>query len=172
MSKLTEIRAGKDAFFRTANSPLAPEQRRQFAGLKYFDENRSLRIEALLHKYPKPERVQMLTSTGHSAEYLKYGWVQFEVGGQAQTLQVYKSEDGDELLLPFMDATTGRETYGSGRYLDLYEYGDGTVILDFNRSYNPWCAYSDQWSCPIPPVENRLAVRIEAGEKKYFEDGH
>src|SRR5437867_1260809 len=107
MSRLTEFRAGKDAYFRGQQSPLTPEQRADFKGLKYFDENPSLRVETRLHEYAKPEHVQMMTSTGQSAKYLRYGWVDFETEGQAQTLQVYKAEDGDELFLPFVDATSG-----------------------------------------------------------------
>ncbi len=171
MSQLTDYRALKDQMFRSSHqSPLAPEQRKDFSGLKYFDENPSLRIETKLEKYPKPERVQMATSTGHVAEYLKYGFVKFTLQGKSQTLQIYKSPDQDELFLPFMDETTGKETYGSGRYLDVREQRDRTIVLDFNMAYSPYCAYNEHWSCPIPPRENRLTVRIEAGEKKFHED--
>ena len=168
MSKLAEFREVKDAFFRSHQSPLSPEQHKTFGGLKYFDENPALRLKAQLHKYPKPEQVQMATSTGHIAVYLKYGYVQFSAGGQSQVLQVYKSTEHDALFLPFMDATSGHETYGSGRYLDVEEERDGTLLLDFNMAYNPYCAYNEQWSCPIPTRENRLTARIEAGEKTYL----
>ena len=90
--------------------------------------------------------------------------------GQAQALQVYKSEEQDALFLPFADQTTGSESYGAGRYLDPEEEADGTIPLDFNLAYNPYCAYNEQWSCPLPPRENRLAVRIEAGEMKFHEE--
>jgi uncharacterized protein len=171
MSKLTEFRTLKDNMFRGSQSPLTPEERKMFGGLKYFDENPSLRIEAKLQKYPKPEQIQMATSTGHIAEYLKYGFVNFNVNGKPQTLQIYKSPDFDELFLPFMDETTGHETYGSGRYLDVSETGDGNVLMDFNLAYNPYCAFDPtKWSCPLPPKQNRLTVRIEAGEKKYHDD--
>ncbi|MEP7200079.1 MAG: DUF1684 domain-containing protein [Chloroflexota bacterium] len=167
MTQLTEYRAMKDAMFRSNQSPLPPAERRTFSGLKYFAENPSLRIETRLQPYARPERVQMATSTGHIAEFLKYGHVAFEVDGKTQTLQIYKSEDQDELFLPFMDATTGHETYGSGRYLDAHAKADGTIVLDFNLAYNPYCAYAAHWSCPVPPTENRLSMRIDAGEQTY-----
>lgn len=171
MSRLTDYRQMKDAFFRSAQSPLTPDERKNFTGLKYFDENPALRIETTLHRYPNPERVQMATSTGHVAEYLQYGYVEFEINGQPQTLQIYKSPEQGELFLPFLDETSGHETYGSGRYLDVHEYADSKIILDFNGSYNPYCAYdAEKWSCPLPPKDNRLTVRIEAGEKQYRDE--
>ena len=173
MSKLSEYRAMKDAMFRSAQSPLAPAERQTFHGLAYFDEDPSLRIETPLQLYPNPERVQMATSTGHVAEYLKYGYVTFALDGAPQTLHIYKSPDHDELFLPFMDATTGVDTYGSGRYLDVVWLPNGNVLLDFNMSYSPYCAYdAARWSCPLPPRENRLSVRVEAGEKNFHADDH
>jgi len=169
MFLLSDYRARKDAFFRSSQSPLPREQRKAFAGMRYFDENPALRIETQLHRYADPARVTMLTNTGRIAEYLKVGYVQFEFEGQAQTLQLYQAEDADELFLPFMDATSGRETYRSGRYLDVPQRGD-VVTLDFNLAYNPWCAYGDQWSCPLPPKENQLTVRIAAGEMSFSAD--
>ena len=171
MTTLGEYREMKDASFRASGgSPLTREQKKSFEGLHYFEENAALRLRVRLEKYAKPELIQMQTSTGHVAAYLKYGVAHFTVGGQAQTLQVYKSEEQDALFLPFADQTTGNESYGAGRYLDLEEAPDGTVVLDFNLAYNPWCAYNQQWSCPLPPRENRLAVRIAAGEKKFRDD--
>jgi len=171
MTTLSEFRELKDAFFRASDgSPLTREQKKAFAGLYYFDENTALRYQLPLEKYPKPERIQMQTSTGQIAPYLKYGVARFELSGEKQALQVYKSEEQDALFLPFTDATTGKESYGAGRYLDPEEQRDGTLTLDFNLAYNPYCAYNEQWSCPLPPRENRLPVRIEAGEKKFHED--
>ena len=81
-----------------------------------------------------------------------------------------KIQKAGDFFLPFVDATAPDETYGAGRYLDIEPIGDGKFLIDFNYAYNPYCAYNDKWSCPIPPKENRLKVRIEAGEKKYYED--
>ncbi len=166
MTSLTTYRENKDAFFRSSQSPLTREQRKQYKGLSYFDENPALRVQTTLHKHANPEHVRIMTSTGRVAEYLKYGYAQFEIDRQPQTLQLYKAEDSDELFLAFMDATTGHETYDNGRYLDVHAQND-SLVLDFNLAYNPWCAYSAEWSCPIPAQENRLSVRIEAGEKNF-----
>jgi hypothetical protein len=90
------------------------------------------------------------------------------VNGQEVTLQVYESEDNPgEYFLPFLDATAPLETYGGGRYLEPERVGEDKLLVDFNLAYNPWCVYGDEWSCPFPPAENRLNVRIEAGEKKF-----
>ncbi len=161
----------KDAYFRTRQSPLTPEQRKSFAGLRYFPENPSLRFRVPLTRLSGAEKVRMQTSTAHVATYIKYGTVQFTVAGQPQTLTLYKSEDHDALFLPFTDATSDADTYGAGRYLDPTVEPDGTIVLDFNLAYNPYCAFDPiKWSCPLPPAENRLKVRIEAGELKFQED--
>jgi hypothetical protein len=88
------------------------------------------------------------------------------VNGSA-TLQVYQDPEGGDFFLPFVDATAPEETYGAGRYLDVEAPRDGKFLIDFNYAYNPYCAYNDKWSCPIPPKENRLKVQIEAGEKNF-----
>jgi uncharacterized protein (DUF1684 family) len=172
MSILLDHRAHKDAFFRSSGqSPLTPEQQEIFKGLSYFDEAPALRIVATLRAIPSPEPIQMKTSTGHIAPFVKVGTVEFALNGTQQCLQLYQADDHDDLFLPFMDATSGKESYGGGRYLDVERRLDGTIILDFNLAYNPYCAFDPaKWSCPLPPLENRLTVRIEAGEKKFHED--
>ena len=91
--------------------------------------------------------------------------IAFEVDAERAELTIFKDLDGDELFLPFADATSGKETYPSGRYLEVHELPDGRVVADFNYAYNPYCAYNEQWTCPIPPAENRLPVAIRAGER-------
>jgi uncharacterized protein (DUF1684 family) len=102
---------------------------------------------------------------------LRYGYFDFKVGDQICKLQVYRLEDasgvGASLFIPFRDSTSGQETYAAGRYIDLKENTSGVYDLDFNRAYNPYCAYNSEFSCPIPPAENTLRVAIRAGEKKY-----
>jgi uncharacterized protein (DUF1684 family) len=164
MTSLAEFREMKDAFFRTRQSPLTPEQRKTFTGLRYFPENPALSFSVPLTRLPGTDKVQMQTSTGHVATYIRFGTLRFSVNGQPQTLTLFKSEDHDALFLPFTDATSGAETYGAGRYLDPTLEPDGTIVLDFNLAYNPYCAYNDNWTCPIPPAENCLTVRVEAGE--------
>ncbi len=171
MSQLDEFRQQKDEFFKHDwQSPLTPEQRKVFEGLKYYPENPALRFSTPLKEYPDKETVTMITSTGNAQEYLKYGWFSFDVDGQAATLQVYQDADQGNFFLPFVDATAPEETYGAGRYLEIERAPDGKFSIDFNYAYNPYCAYNPNWSCPIPPKENRLKVRIEAGEKNFKED--
>jgi len=110
--------------------------------------------------------VQMQTSTGDVQTCVKYGTFQFEVDGQPAVLTVYTSEDGGAFV-PFADATSGTETYGAGCYLELEAHGGNHFHVDFNLGYNPWCAYSPEFSRPIPPKKNRLAVPIRAGEKDF-----
>ncbi len=168
MSALDQFRAQKDDFFlHDWQSPLEADQRKDFAGLKYYPENPALRLTVPIEEYPDKETVTMITSTGSAREYLKYGHFSFEVNGALATLHVYQDADDGYFFLPFVDATAPDETYGAGRYLDIEPSEDGKFLIDFNYAYNPYCAYSDKWSCPIPPKENRLKVRIEAGEKNF-----
>ena len=172
MNPLDQFRAQKDDFFlHDWQSPLTPDQRQDFAGLKYYTENSALRLTVPIEEFPDKETVTMITSTGSAREYVKFGHFSFEVNGKIATLQVYQDPEGGYFFLPFVDATAPAETYGAGRYLDIEPIESGKFLIDFNYAYNPYCAYNDKWSCPIPPKENRLGVRIEAGEKKFKEDG-
>ncbi len=171
MSPLDQFRAQKDDFFwHDWQSPLTADQRKEFTGLKYYPENPALRFTLPIVEYPDKEIVTMITSTGSVREYAKYGHVSFDVGGESAALQVYQDPEGGDFFMPFVDATAPAETYGAGRYLDIEPGDDGKFLIDFNYAYNPYCAYNENWSCPIPPKENRVKVRIEAGEKKYAED--
>ncbi len=170
MSALTDFRKAKDDFFKNNyQSPLEAGQKSTFEGLKYFPENPALRFDLELEKKPQPEQITMPTSTGDQQDYLHMGQIQFKVQGQSATLQVYLPVDGGEYFIPFVDATAPAETYGAGRYLEPDDLGGGRLHIDFNLAYNPYCAYNDRWSCPIPPRQNRLTVRIEAGEKNFHE---
>jgi uncharacterized protein (DUF1684 family) len=170
VSDLDEFREDKDAFFRTdPRSPLTPEQRARFTGLAYYPEDELLRIDAPLDAdVDRTEDVVMATSTGDAQTYHRAGTVSFEIDDQQAEITLYASEDTEELFVPFRDATSGKETYGAGRYLEVEPPdGSGRVILDFNRAYNPNCCYNEFWSCPLPPRENWLSVPIRAGEKDY-----
>ena len=171
MSELTEFRADKDAFFRDhPSSPLTDEQRAAFEGLAYFDEEPALVVRAPLETdgVDTDETIVMQTTTGGTQAYRRAGVARFEVDGGPAQVTLFASDDMHELFLPFRDATSGRETYGAGRYLEVEAPGsDGTVEIDFNVAYNPYCAYNPEWSCPIPPGENWLAVPIRAGEKVF-----
>ena len=168
MSELSDFHKAKDNFFsKDHQSPLTARQRSEFAGLEYFPENPGLRFILPLEEFPEgqKETIEMATSTGDFQPQVRWGTLTFNVNGQPATLTVYRGEDGGEYFLPFADTTSGVESYGSGRYLDLVPLEHGHVLLDFNYAYNPYCAYNPRWSCPIPPAENRLKVAIQAGEK-------
>lgn len=168
MSTLERFRQEKDQFFKNdQNSPLTLAQKLVFTKLNYYAENTSLRMELPMEMVTPPKTVNMITSTGDRRDYLNKAQVRFDVDGQEAVLQVYEDAFG-MYFLPFVDATAPQETYGAGRYLEPVEVRPGVLLVDFNLAYNPFCAYNSRWSCPIPPHENRLKLRIEAGEKKLY----
>jgi uncharacterized protein (DUF1684 family) len=171
MSELDDFRADKNGFFREhPNSPLLPEQRDSFRGLAYFPEESALVIRTTLEvdALDLDEEISMQTTTGGEQTYRRAGLVRFEVGGDPAQVTLFRSPDMPALFLPFRDATSGKDTYGAGRYLEVEPPSlDGTVEVDFNYAYNPYCAYNPEWSCPIPPGENWLAVPIRAGERAF-----
>jgi uncharacterized protein (DUF1684 family) len=159
-------RVEKDRFFGSHHySPI--EEKSNFTGLTYFPPEPALRFELPLQTAEQVEELTMQTSTGDEQTYDRIGTVQFEIEGEAATLAIYRSLHHDDLFIPFRDATSGRETYGAGRYLEPVELTGGRLLIDFNLAYNPYCAYSEQYSCPLPPFENHLNVAIRAGEKNY-----
>lgn len=166
MTELEQFRKSKDQFFKQhPQSPLTPEQRRAFTGLKYFPENPDLDLVVDIEPFEHPELISMQTSTGDEQTYTRYGLIRFQVEGQEAHLTLYASDHG--FFLPFVDSLRGDETYGAGRYLDPEELSKGQFHIDFNLAYNPYCAYNDNWSCPLTPFENRLNVPIRAGEKNF-----
>lgn len=170
MSQLDAFRAAKDRFFKEhPQSPLTDEQRASFAGLRYFPEQPGLRMALSVEPLAEGATVAMQTSTGDTQEYRRLGRLCFAVDGQEAALTLFADEAGG-LFLPFADALAGEETYGAGRYLEPELLGDGRVLVDFNLAYNPYCAYNDEWSCPITPPENRLAVAIPAGERLFHSE--
>lgn len=171
MSALSEFRASKDDFFRSDHqSPLQPQQQAEFDGLNYYDEDAALSLGLAPAPFDEQAVIEMQTSTGDVASYIRWARISFDVEGEAAELTVFKDAQSGSLFLPFQDANAGGETYGAGRYLDIEER-DGRLHVDFNYAYNPYCAYNEQWSCPIPPAENRLNVAIRAGERS-FDDEH
>jgi uncharacterized protein (DUF1684 family) len=167
MSDLDDFRREKDAFFRDdPHSPLTPAQRRSFRGLRYYPENPALVFDLVPEVFAEPEVVTMQTSTGDEQTYLRWARVKFEVDGTAAGLTVFRDPHGG-YFVPFTDAGRGSETYGAGRYLEPEETGDGRLHFDFNYAYNPYCAYNDAWSCPLPPAENHVPVPVRAGEMNF-----
>jgi uncharacterized protein (DUF1684 family) len=166
MDDLTNFRREKDDFFRTnPSSPLTPGQRRTFTGLRHFPPNPDLRLTLEVEEFPAQDTVRMQTTTGDVQSYERFGRIRFEVEGEEAALTLYHNEHG--FFLPFTDSLAGNETYGAGRYLEPEPLPDGRFLVDFNLAYNPYCAYNEQWSCPITPAENRLKVPIRAGEMTF-----
>jgi uncharacterized protein (DUF1684 family) len=160
------LRASKDAYMRDdPSSPLGKEKRAGFGGLKYYPYDPALAFTLQLERDVSTEAVQMGTSTGDSREYPRAGKIHIEVKGDPAVLTIYGERDN--LFLPIRDATSGKATYGAGRYIEPDMTGDDTVFVDFNLLYNPYCAYNEQFSCPLPPIENWLTVPIEAGEQNF-----
>jgi uncharacterized protein (DUF1684 family) len=170
--RLEEKRAEKDrAFAERRTSPLPPEERDGFDGLAYFDPDPDYRVEATVTVHEDPDPVEMETSDGRTVRYLRVVTLSFDLGGETHELAGYRQETaGDEaLFVPFRDKTTGQQTYHGGRYMELAPdraLSDGDrVPLDFNLAYTPFCAFSEAFSCPLPPEENWLFVSVPAGER-------
>jgi len=166
-------REEKDRFFAQHwQSPIPPEDRLRFKGLAYYPPDPAYRLELELHEHEEKETLTMEMSQGSAREFLRWGEFRFNIGSEECTLQAYKGGSEEEgLFVLFRDATSGVETYGAGRYLDLDPDRDctpeGKWILDLNKAYNPWCAYSEAYTCPFVPLENWLKVPLRAGEKTY-----
>lgn len=157
----------------TAHTPLPEEHRAGFAELERFPADARFHITAR-HKARKGKPFGMKTTTERLPQYEAVGALRFTVAGKKERLTVYRNielskrpENANYLFIPFTDLTNGEETYGGGRYLDLRGPLGKEVELDFNRAYNPYCAYGGRYSCPIPPLENHLEVRVAAGVKAF-----
>ena len=156
------------------HSPLLQDNKEHFDGLKYFPVDSNFRVKAVFKK-KRGKKFKMQTSTDRMPVYKPYGVYTFTIDGKEYKLTAYenvrlkkKKEFKTYLFLPFKDLTSGKETYGSGRFLELTKPANGsTVYLDFNLCFNPYCSYNHKYSCPIPPSENHLKVEIKAGEKTY-----
>ena len=172
--RLATSRDNKDQSFRDPQaSPLLPERIESFEGLDYWEPEATYYLVGPLHLFAEPEPFVIPMTAGEAWPCQRVGWVQFSLGGQLRHLQVYrmadeqKSFDDVPLFVPFKDATAGSDTYPGGRYLELQGRPGGPYVLDFNRAYNPYCAYGGPYGCPLTPAENRLTLRIEAGERGY-----
>lgn len=147
-------------------------QKKTFTGLKWFDPNPALQVKARFVPDPAPEKLTVGTSRGLKKEYFRAGAFEFTLEGKTQRLAVLagsaKPAKGEDLFIPFRDATTGKESYEVGRYLNMkFDEPGSTYLIDFNMATNPNCNYSPHYNCPIPPKENTLAVPIRAGEMAY-----
>ncbi len=170
--QLRTNRAEKDDFFAEhPQSPIPPEDREAFDGLAYFTPDLDYRVAATVERHDDPDPVPMETTAGGEVRYLRVATLSFELDGESRELAAYRQDPDDEteaLFVPFRDKTTGQETYHEGRYMELHPESaleDGaTITLDFNLAYSPFCAFSETFSCPLPPEENWLETTVEAGE--------
>lgn len=167
-NRLAAFRGRKDELFRDPDhSPLVDAERAAFPGLEYFEENEALALALPLDTTGDGigDRVTVDLSDGKQREYIRIGRVSFEVDGAPVTFAIYQDVDRRHYFLPFIDGTTGTETYENGRFLEPHPRPDERFNVDFNYAYNPYCAYSGGWSCPYPPAENHTTVAIRAGER-------
>ena len=143
------------------------DERQAFDGLRYYEPNDALSLQLEIEP-AEGNKIRVQTSDGQVREYIRAATVSFDVEGAPTTLTLLSQPGRPGYFLPFRDSTSGKVTYGAGRYLDLEEARDGMVSIDFNLAYNPYCAYNEAYSCPLPPHENWLQVPIAAGEKDYL----
>ena len=161
---VTAIDGNCQLVVRDRQSPLL----KNFPGALWFATNTSYRVEAAFTPYPQPKELKIPDTSGRVRTRQVPGFVTFRLNGEAMRLEPVQM--GNELFFMFRDRTSGKETYGAGRYLDTELPKNGKVVLDFNKAYNPYCAVNPYSACPIPPKQNTLITRVEAGEK--YRGGH
>lgn len=157
-----------------SRSPLKDKDRKNFKGLEFFKFDSIYIVKAKFERTPNETSFQMKTNTDRMPLFIKYGVVTFNLKGQEHQLNIYQNQDEDKkegfedyLFLPFLDDTNGEESYGGGRYIDLKIPEGDEAVIDFNKAYNPYCAYNEKYSCPIVPRENYLELKVEAGVKAF-----
>lgn len=156
------------------SSPLTKEGLAHFAGLDFYPADLEYVVEARFVMNPDPEPFGMETTTTRRPIYVKYGEAHFSLKGEEIVLEIYQSEKAKKmeefkeyLFLPFKDLTCGEESYGGGRFIDLKIPDGDQITIDFNKAYNPYCAYNHKYSCPVPPEANHMNIMIPAGVKAY-----
>ena len=175
---LTEYQRQVNNYFKDASvSPLKPKDLKNFQGLDFFEFDSKYIVKAKIKETKESLPFKMKTTTDIPADVRKYADLFFQITDKEFELSVYENleyegVEGYEnyLFLPFLDNTNGNETYGGGRYLDLFLNGTDSIIIDFNKAYNPKCVYDENFSCPIVPRKNFLNTRIEAGVKNYIKN--
>ncbi|WP_298903730.1 DUF1684 domain-containing protein [uncultured Psychroserpens sp.] len=171
----TEFQKEINAEYKDATtSPLKEKDRKNFKGLDFFKFDSTFVVKANFKRTPNENVFKMKTTTSRLPEYVKYGVVSFELHDKSYQLNIYQNQDlikeegyEDYLFLPFLDNTNGGESYGGGRYIDLRIPDGNSILIDFNKAYNPYCAYNERYSCPIVPRENYLDLEIKAGVKTF-----
>lgn len=171
IGQIKKEREAKDAFMANATDSPFGDGKAAFAGLKYFPPDVTYRITANITPIKTREVRVLNTSDANTQSFLTYAWADFDLDAlhhRLLILEVMEGEERGKLFLAFGDATSANETYGAGRYLDVRKVpGAAAITLDFNQAYNPYCAYTEKYSCPFPPPENFLKAAIRAGERTY-----
>ena len=170
--EIEKERAEKDRFMRTSRESPFAKSIESYSGLKYYPPDIRYRIIANLQPIQQKKTVILATNDGKEQRYIEYAYAEFKLDGVSNKLLILEIADmgpfRGKLFLAFGDETSAVETYGAGRYLDVTKTpGSTTIKLDFNLAYNPYCAYDNSFSCPLPPRENILTIPIKAGEKNY-----
>jgi uncharacterized protein len=169
VSEIEAFQLGQNEFYKKAEtSPLTKKERKAFEHHNFFKINLDYVVEARFERIVEVDTVVMGTSGGTEKLYQPFAMVYFKIGGQECELTVYQSlkwreEYPESLFIPFRDASSGDESYGGGRYLDIVIPNSDSITLNFNLAYNPYCAYTTGYFCTIPPKNNTLAVEIRAG---------
>lgn len=171
-AEILDEREEKDRFMRTSSESPFAKRPEDYKGLRYYPPDIKYRIMANLRPVEKKRPVVLTTNDGKEQRYVEYAYAEFKLDGVANRLLILEIADmgpfRGKLFLAFGDETSAGETYGAGRYLDVTKTpGASTIRLDFNLAYNPYCAYDDSFTCPLPPKENILNIPIKAGEKVY-----
>ncbi len=178
--KASDIDAYRQAYKeKFDNDSHAPLKGKQLDDMRFYDNDDRFKVQATIVKNPEPVPFDVNTSSGMIKQFHKFADAYFTIDGQEYQLEIYQNmklirmpQYRDYLFLPFNDLTNGEATYGGGRYIDLKikDIKDGKLVIDFNKCYNPYCAYRSGYNCPIPPLANKLDIAIEAGEKLYAGD--
>jgi uncharacterized protein (DUF1684 family) len=168
VQQIEQARAAKDREWRASTDPIPADRRDIFLPLRYYPPDPDYAVPASLRISDTRPVIEMPTSTGTLRRMELVGTLEFTLQGQKLSLGALVPAGTrriEELFVPFADQTTGKETYSAGRYLDIEPTVTGLYTIDFNRAYNPTCAYNESYECPYPPPSNRLKVAIRAGEK-------
>lgn len=167
IAAITEEREDRDIYMKNSTDSPFYKKTETYQGLNFYPIDIKYKIKARFESPQKKKIFKLPTNDNLVREYLEYGYAEFTFSDKDQKLLILENVEDETLFLAFGDETSAIETYGAGRYLDVTHSGGNSITLDFNMAYNPYCAYSDEFSCPLPPRENLLSVAIEAGEKSY-----
>ena len=168
VDRILEERKETEKFFKNSND--SPFKEKEFNGLNYFPPDISFKTNAIIVKLEKIDTVMLKTFDNKEVNYLKFAIAKMKLKGEKINLILFKelNDKNNNVFLMFNDQTNGDQTYSGGRYIDLNFKNSKRIEIDFNKAYNPYCEYDIKYTCPIPPKENKIQIKILAGEKKYF----